>query len=95
MDVKKVVKDRILRLLELAEKNVKTHKDRSVRYVQLAVRLSMRHKVRIPKEFKRVFCKGCYTYWIPGYNVKIMLDRRNKAVRYACACGWLRSFKYK
>jgi len=95
MDVKKIAEERIIRLFELAEKNVKIHPERSRRYVQLALRLSMRHKVGVPKRFKRSFCKRCYTYWIPGYNVKIIIDRRNKAVRHACACGGRRSFKYK
>lgn len=95
MDIKKIVKDRIAQLLELAERNVKRNPQRSRRYVQLALRLSMRHKVGIPKRFKRSFCKRCYRYWVPGYNVRIIIDRRNKTICYVCACGKRRCFKYK
>jgi len=95
MNIKAIVRDRIVYLLQLAKENAKTHPERSQRYVQLALKLSTRHKVRIPKKFKMSFCKICYSYWIPGYNVKVKIDKKNKIITYTCCCGNRHRFKYK
>ena len=41
------------------------------RYVQLARRIAMKYKVKIPSKFKRRFCKHCHKYLVPGINLRI------------------------
>ena len=51
-------------------------------YVKKARKIAMRLNIRIPKEFKRRFCKHCNTYLVPGKNVRI---RNNKSsITYYC-----------
>ncbi|MCX8202594.1 MAG: ribonuclease P [Candidatus Micrarchaeota archaeon] len=94
MNKRELVLERIEWLLALAEQFVKKNPERTKRYVFLARKLSSRYRVGIPKRFKKRICKICNTIWIPGYNVKIRLNKRLKAVEYVCACGSLRRFGY-
>ena len=66
----------------------------SQRYVILARKLSLKKKVKIPKELKRRFCKYCYTYFIAGKNYAVRIT--GKTITYTCKnCGkWMR-FGYK
>lgn len=58
--MRRIAAERIQMLLERArdEKDERRRK----RYVELARRISMRCRVRIPCELKRWICKGCGTY---------------------------------
>ena len=55
---KEIAKERIKTLFKQAENN----HSMANRYVTLARKLAMKVKIRIPKEFKRRFCKHCYKY---------------------------------
>jgi ribonuclease P protein subunit RPR2 len=93
--LERLITERMEWLLGLAEKSVKIHPDRAKRYVQLARKLSMRYRVEVPKRFKKRFCKVCNRYWIPGYNLSIRMNKRNRTVVYRCECGSVRTFGYK
>ncbi|MCS7109683.1 MAG: ribonuclease P [Candidatus Micrarchaeota archaeon] len=94
MNKRELILERIEWLLSLAEKSIKARPDRTKRYVSLARKLSTRYRVAIPKRFKKRICKICNTIWIPGYNVKIRLNKRKKSVEYNCECGSVRRFGY-
>lgn len=63
------------------------------RYVELARKISMKARLRMPREFKRRFCKHCYSYFIPGKNVRIRL-RGKKVVCYCLRCKKYMRFPY-
>lgn len=76
-EIKKIALGRIKQLFKEASENPKMGN----RYVQLARRIGMRNNVRIPREFKRRFCRHCYRYFSSGnYRVRT----RNKMVVYYC-----------
>jgi ribonuclease P protein subunit RPR2 len=90
---KQIVLSRIKKLFEEAENIFGEYKKLSNRYVYLARRLSMKHKVKIPLELKRRFCKNCYSYLKPGVNCRVRL--RNKMVVYYCLeCKHYMRFPY-
>jgi len=78
--------ERILRLFELAGQEFRTHPERSDRYVQLARRIGMRYRVRMPQELKRQICKHCYAYLVPGANCRVRLQGTH-ITRTCLACG--------
>ena len=94
MKREELILERMNQLLELAERSIKDRPDRTKRYVGLARKLSSRYRISIPERFKKRICKICNMMWIPGYNVKIHLNKRTKAVEYICECGTLRRFGY-
>ncbi|MCS7094134.1 MAG: ribonuclease P [Candidatus Aenigmarchaeota archaeon] len=81
---KKIAKERIEILLNLAEKEIKKNPDRSRRYVELARTIGKRYNVRLTQTQKRKFCKKCNTILIPGYTMKTWLDSKNKTKVVKC-----------
>jgi len=92
---KAVVAERIRLLLGFAGKEAGGNPARAKRYVELARKLGMRFRLRLPKESKARFCRKCGAYWIPGRNVKVRLKPSEGRAVYECACGAKRGFPYK
>ncbi len=82
-----IAQRRIKRLFELAEQEAaRGREDRSDRYVQLARRIGMRYRVRIPGHLKMRICKSCNSYLIPGRNMRVRL--RGEYITTTCLrCG--------
>src|SRR3989344_4782427 len=69
--MQKIGIERIYRLFEVAESEIKQHPERSRRYVDIARKISKRLRAKIPDELKTKFCKKCGAYLLEGYNAKI------------------------
>ncbi|MCX9013722.1 MAG: ribonuclease P [Candidatus Methanoperedens sp.] len=83
---KDMAHQRINRLFELAASEFDTHPERSNRYVNLARRLSMRYRVRMPDELKPMICKHCHSYLVQGKNARTRLQ--GKRITTTCLiCG--------
>jgi len=97
--VKKIAKERVEKLLELAEQRTRENNELSrklaKRYVRLARDISMHYKVGIPKEKKRIICKRCNNFLIPGINCSVRIASSNKYVVYKCECGAEKHIFYK
>ena len=76
---------RIRLLFRLAEDKFHNEPDLSDRYVELARKISMKYKVRIPRELKRRFCKHCYSSLKPGRNLRIRIHK-SRVIYYCLRC---------
>jgi len=84
---KTIAKTRIDQLFDLAEKCALSDRlNLANRYVEIARKISMRHLVPIPKEYKRRFCKHCYNYLLPHLTGRIRIHR-NKLIIYCFNCN--------
>jgi len=93
---RRIAKERIAILLDLAEKEAKKNLERSRRYVYLARIIGKRYNVRLTKEQKSKFCKKCNTILIPGYTMKTWLDPKTKTRVVKCLiCKYLYRTPYK
>ena len=54
-----------------AGKTFPEHPGYSDRYVALARKIAMRHRVRIEKDYRRRYCHHCYRYLVPGANMRV------------------------
>ncbi|MCD1296361.1 ribonuclease P [Methanocella sp. CWC-04] len=72
-----LAEQRIERLFLMAKDAYAERPELSDRYVDLARRISMRHRVGIPAEFRRRICKKCYSYLSPGANSRVRIDGKN------------------
>ena len=79
---RKIAIERIKILFEQARTAFDENPKLADRYVQIARKIAMKFKVRIPKEFKRKFCKHCYSYLKPPYNARVRIQ--NGKVIYTC-----------
>ena len=78
----KIAKERINELFDQAEK---AKQEYSNRYVELARKIAMKYKVRIPPTLKKKFCKHCNEYLRPGVNCRVR-TREGKIVYYCSNC---------
>jgi ribonuclease P protein subunit RPR2 len=89
-----MAEQRIDRLFSLAEKAFPTRPELADRYVDIAKRISMRHRVSIPGQYKKRICKQCGSYLMPGKNSRIRLDGKNLII--TCQnCGAIKRYPYK
>jgi len=72
------------------------HKDKQLanRYVQLARRISLKYKAKIPQAYKRMLCKNCLCYLVPGATVRIRL-RQKYMVHYCLVCKNIMRYVYR
>ena len=83
---------RISRLLDMAEEAVRAGRpDRAHRYVDLARRIGMKTRVKIPRE--RRYCKQCLMPMMPGVNCTVRLSG-HKVVITCGTCGKVRRIPY-
>jgi len=64
--IRDIAAERIVRLFDLAEESFDNDSGLSKRYVFLARKIGMRHRVGLPPHRKRKVCKRCGTYLVPG-----------------------------
>jgi len=85
--------ERIRVLFEQAEGMVSEDSGLANRYVELARRIAMKNKVKLPSELKKKFCKKCHSYLVPSLNCRVRVhDRR---VIYTCLiCNHSMRFPY-
>jgi dephospho-CoA kinase len=74
--VKRIALERINRLMELAEQNLRKHPKRSRYYVELMKKISSKNRVRIPKEFKQRICKKCNSLLVEGITSKTRVTEK-------------------
>ncbi len=56
----------------------------------LAKKIAMRHRVRMPYALRQLYCKKCKAFIVPGRTARVRLGRSRtmKAVRITCMlCG--------
>lgn len=85
---RKIAFERLKRLLKLAEEVSKSERKLARRYVEIAFRLKMKHKLKIPRRYRLRFCRKCFTFWTSEtLRVRIKKDR----IEYIClVCGFRR-----
>jgi len=82
---KKMAVQRIRDLFEQSRTMFVKDKNLSNRYIKLARKMSLKYKVSIPRELKSAYCKSCFSYLMPGKNVRIRISN-NKVISYCLDC---------
>ncbi len=89
-----IAEERIQELFKQAEKKFSKEPALSHRYVKLARKMAMKHRLRMPSELKKRFCKECLHYLVPGKNCRVR-TQTGKIV-YTCEhCGNYSRYRYK
>jgi ribonuclease P protein subunit RPR2 len=92
--VKDLARQRIEGLFQLALENAREHPELSDRYVEMAIRLSKRTRVRLPRSWKRLVCSSCGSFLYPGIGSRVRLaQRRSTHVVVTCLrCGGIKRY---
>lgn len=91
---RKIALERISNLFKMAKEMFKESPKLSDRYVQLARKISMKYKVKIPSSLKRQFCKHCYTFLVPSLNCRVR-TKDGKLIYYCISCKKYMRIPYK
>jgi len=88
-----IARERIDRLQTLAREAVSEgREDRARRYVARARRIAERHRLPLPREFKRFTCSKCDSFLVPGRNARVRT--RSGHVVVTCDCGTQARYPY-
>lgn len=83
----RIARTRISDLFSLAEREASGgHGELADRYVELARKVGMRYNVRLPPEYRELYCRGCSAFWVEGRTVRSRV-RGNRRVRTCLRCG--------
>ena len=89
----KIAKERIDILFKLAEESFYNHPERSDRYVKMARNIATKYNMRMPRIWKRRFCKDCNKFLKPGNNCQVRL--KDSCVTIKCLeCGNMVNIPY-
>lgn len=92
IDLNKIAFERCEKLLSMARKVFLKNPARAKRYVSLARKIAMHHRIHIDN---KSFCKKCGQIFVAGVTLLVRLDSKNKRVVYVCAkCGAKKAFGY-
>lgn len=94
---RKIAEERIRILLTLADVVCTQDVQLAERYGELARRISMRTRVRIPAEYKWRYCKKCKRLLFPGINSIVRVrSRRYPHIVIRCKlCGGINRRPFK
>ena len=85
---------RTILLFDEAKKAFKSDKDLANKYTKIGRKIAMKHKVKLPRDLKRRFCKHCYSYLVPGKNLRVR-NQKSKIVYYCLECKKYMRFPLK
>jgi len=89
---RRLARERIEILFERAREFFPEEPRRSDRCVDLARRIAMRQRVRIPRELRRRFCRHCSAFLVPGSTARVRI-RRGMVILTCLRCSTRRRFR--
>lgn len=72
---KQLAKEHITQLFDQADKTYSKRPTFAQKYVDIARKIHMRYKIKLPRVLKRKFCKHCYTYLRADTNARIRIKQ--------------------
>ncbi|MEM3696612.1 MAG: ribonuclease P [Candidatus Bathyarchaeia archaeon] len=77
-NTKRIAKQRIQTLFRLAKETIHEDPALAQRYVDLARKIAMAAKVRLPREYRRQVCRHCKSFILPGVNSRVRIKKRRE-----------------
>ena len=65
--------------------NAKNNPELAQRQAEIAKKISMKFKIKMPFEVSSSFCKKCKKFIAPGITSKIRLSSKPKSIRITCS----------
>jgi len=87
--IKRIARQRIQTLFLLARETYHEDPHLAQRYVDIARKIAMAAKIRLPKEYRRQVCRHCKSFILPGVSCRVRIkQRREPHVVVTCLkCG--------
>jgi len=76
---KQIALQRVNTLFRLAKEVIHENPELAQRYIQIARRIAMRTRLRLPKAYKSQICRKCKSFIFPGVNCRIRIQQRRES----------------
>lgn len=76
---KQIALQRVNTLFRLAKEVIHENPELAQRYIQIARRIAMRTRLRLPKVYKSQICRKCKNFILPGVNCRIRIQQRRES----------------
>ncbi|MGD0159295.1 MAG: ribonuclease P [Candidatus Bathyarchaeia archaeon] len=88
-NIKSIARQRVRTLFDLAEETLNQDPALAQRYVNVARRIAMAAKIRLPTRYRRQICRSCKSFILPGVNCRVRVKQlREPHVVITCFnCG--------
>ncbi len=90
---RKIARERIDVLFTLAERVFPYEPKLADRYVEVALAIQRKAKIRMPRKWKRHYCKRCHSFLVPGVTARVRL-RDGHIVTKCLKCGHIMRYPY-
>ncbi|MGB9713393.1 MAG: ribonuclease P protein component 4 [Candidatus Bathyarchaeales archaeon] len=77
-DTRRIALSRIRTLFSLANEIYSEDPVLAQRYVDVARRIAMAARVRLPKEYRRQVCRHCKSFILPGVNCRVRVKQKRE-----------------
>ena len=86
---KEIAEERIIILLTKADVIYSTDQELAIRYGNLARKIAMKAKVKIPQKWRFRFCRKCKKFLYPGINshVRVKSGKPSRVALYCEICS--------
>ena len=86
---KQIAQQRIKILFQQAKETFRENPQLSRRYIEIARRIAMATRMRLPTVYRRQICKSCHSLLVQGENCRVRIrQRREPHVVITClSCG--------
>ncbi len=93
---KRIARERVETLFTLAERVFPYDESLANRYVEIALAVQQKAKIRLPRKWKRRYCKRCHSFLVPGKNAQVRLRSRPypHVVVKCLNCGHIMRYPY-
>ena len=90
---RKIALERISLLFKMAREAFDLEPELSQSYVRTARKIGMRYKVRIPSGLRRMVCRHCKRFILPGKNCTVRIRQEREphlVITCLCCSGYMR-----
>jgi len=77
-ETRQIALQRIQTLFGLAREKIREEPELAQRYVEIARKIAMRTKLRLPTEYRRMVCRHCKSFIYPGVNCRVRVQQRRE-----------------
>jgi ribonuclease P protein subunit RPR2 len=78
---RRIARERVNILFTLAERVFPYEPELANRYVEIALAVQQKAKIRMPRKWKRRYCKRCHSFLVPGVNARVRLRSGHVVVK--------------
>ena len=77
-EARQIAIERINVLFRLAKEKIREEPELAQRYAEIARKIAMRTKIRLPKEYRQMICRHCKSFIYPSVNCRVRIQQRRE-----------------